>query len=94
MSVMRHEKVDPVEWFAKVERLEADLCAMTKSRDDWQRRYMEGREGRRQLEGAVEALYDLVGNAGCMCDQPITPRPCAKCRAEAVLTSLHHLGGQ
>lgn len=48
--------VDPVEWFAKVERLEADLRAVTKSRDDWQRKYMGGREVRRQLEVAVEAL--------------------------------------
>lgn len=40
------DKVDPVEWFTKVERLEADLRDMTQSRDDWQRRYREMRQER------------------------------------------------
>jgi hypothetical protein len=88
---MRHEKVDPVEWFAKVERLEADLCAMTKSRDDWQRRYMEGREGRRQLEGAVSDAGRLREAIHVARDALLNDDPA---RAEYVLRdALNHRAG-
>jgi hypothetical protein len=58
--------VDPAEWFAKVESLEAEVRAMTKSRDNWLRKYTEGREDRRQLEGVVEALRERVMGLGGM----------------------------
>jgi hypothetical protein len=55
-----NERVDPAEWFAKVESLEADLRAMTKSRDNWQRKYGECRQ---QRKGALDALRRIAEQA-------------------------------